>query len=130
MESKEPSTMHGTIHGPGYSGDNGISSAFTLSSGQRFADDYHIFAVEWEPNEVRFYVDKDLYATRTQADLPKGAQWVFNHPFFILLNLAVGGNWPGPPDSTTIFPASMRVEYVRVYQLSNTQPAAFAHEGR
>jgi beta-glucanase (GH16 family) len=124
MENKEASTIHGTIHGPGYSGDNGITSAYTLAGGKRFADDYHIFAVEWEPNAIRFYVDSDLYATRTPADLPKGAPWAFDHPFFIILNLAVGGKWPGPPDSTTVFPASMLVDYIRVYHMVYNNSAA------
>jgi beta-glucanase (GH16 family) len=126
MENKEASTIHGTIHGPGYSGDKGITSAYSLSRGKRFADDYHIFAVEWEPNAIRFYVDSDLYATRTPADLPNGAQWVFDHPFFIILNLAVGGKWPGPPDSTTVFPASMFVDYIRVYHITYNQSTARA----
>jgi beta-glucanase (GH16 family) len=113
---REPSTVHGTIHGPGYSGGAGIGAAFNLSSGERFADGYHIFAVEWEPNEIRWYVDGSLYQTRTPKDLPAGSNWVFDHPFFIILNVAVGGNWPGKPDSTTVFPQMMLVDYVRVYQ--------------
>jgi beta-glucanase (GH16 family) len=75
-----------------------------------------VFAVEWGPQEVRFYVDDNLYATRRPADLPAGAHWVYDHPFFILLNLAVGGNWPGNPDNTTKFPQKMLVDYVRVYR--------------
>jgi beta-glucanase (GH16 family) len=121
---KELSTVHGTIHGPGYSAAKGISSAYVIPDGRRFADDFHVFAVEWEPKTIRFYVDSDLYATRTPEDLPTGAQWVYEHPFFILLNLAVGGNWPGPPDATTSFPASMLVDYVRVYQRSSAQGAS------
>jgi beta-glucanase (GH16 family) len=113
---KEPSTVHGTIHGPGYSGDKGPSAAFSLPGRRRFAHDFHLFAVEWEPQQIRFYVDDALYATRTPGDLPAGAKWVYDHPFFILLNVAVGGNWPGPPDSTTRFPQKMLVDYVRVYQ--------------
>jgi beta-glucanase (GH16 family) len=120
---KEPATMHGTIHGPGYSGSAGVSSAYALANERRFADDYHVFAVEWEPTAIRFYVDDDLYATRTPADLPSGTKWVFDHPFFVLLNLAVGGNWPGPPDAATAFPASMLVDYVRVYQRPGASPA-------
>lgn len=116
---KELSMVHGTIHGPGYSAAAGISSPYVLTGGRRFADDYHLFVVEWEPNAIRFYVDNDLYATRTPADLPSGAGWVYDHPFFILLNLAVGGNWPGPPDVSTTFPATMLVDYVRVYQRAN-----------
>jgi len=112
----EPSIAHGTIHGPGYSGDHGIGSPFTLSSNQRFSDSFHVFAVEWEPQEIRFYVDNNLYATRRPSDLPQGAKWVYDHPFFILLNLAIGGNWPGNPDETTEFPQKMLVDYVRVYR--------------
>jgi beta-glucanase (GH16 family) len=113
---KEPSVVHGTIHGPGYSGAGGIGSSFSLPGNPSFADDFHIFAVEWEPNVIRFYVDDHLYATRTPADLPKGAKWVYDHPFFILLNVAVGGEWPGNPDATSIFPQAMLVDYVRVYE--------------
>jgi beta-glucanase (GH16 family) len=115
---REPSTVHGTIHGPGYSGDNGIGKPFTLSGGKRFEDDFHVFALEVEPEIIRWYVDDVLYETRTPADLPKGTKWVYDHPLFIILNLAIGGNWPGDPDVTTKFPQSMLVDYVRVYQLS------------
>ncbi len=112
---KEPATVHGTIHGTGYSGASGIGSYYSLSSG-RFADDFHVFAVEWEPSQIRFYVDANLYASRTPSDLPLGATWAFDHGFYILLNVAVGGTWPGNPDSTTTFPQAMMVDYVRAYQ--------------
>jgi beta-glucanase (GH16 family) len=112
---KEPSLIHGTIHGPGYSGAAGIGSSFALAGDKPFADDFHLFAVEWEPKVIRFYVDDHLYATRTPADLPKEAKWVYDHPFFILLNVAVGGSWPGNPDTTSVFPQTMLVDYVRVY---------------
>lgn len=112
----EPSTVHGTIHGPGYSGAHGIGSPFALPKNKHFSDDFHLFAIEWEPQEIRFYVDKYLYATRRPADLPAGTKWVYDHPFFIILNLAVGGNWPGNPDETTQFPQRMFVDYVRVYR--------------
>jgi beta-glucanase (GH16 family) len=114
---KEPSTVHATIHGPGYSGHvRGISEPYSLPSGA-FADDYHVFAAEWEPAVVRFYVDGNLYSIVTPPNLPLGNQWVFaDHPFKIILNLAVGGDWPGPPDDTTIFPQTMLVDYVRVYK--------------
>ena len=113
---REPSVVHGTFHGPGYSGGNGIGAAFTLTGGKKFSDDFHTFAVEWEPNVVRYYVDGLLYQTRTPADLPPGKTWVFDHPFFIILNVAVGGSWPGNPDATTVFPQQMLVDYVRVYK--------------
>ena len=111
---KEPAVAHGSMHGPGYSGAKGLTASYSLPSG-KFTDDFHIFAVEWEAAAVRFYVDGNLYETRTPADLPAGQAWVFDHPFFVLLNVAVGGDWPGNPDSTTVFPQSMLVDYVRVY---------------
>jgi len=113
---KEPSTVHGTLHGPGYSANDGITASYNLSNGRRFADDFHVFAVEWDANAIRFYVDDALYATRARSDLPAGKKWVFDHPFFLLLNVAVGGDWPGNPDATTVFPQTMRVDYVRIYQ--------------
>jgi beta-glucanase (GH16 family) len=112
----EPSTIHGTIHGPGYSGAHGIGSPFTLPDNRHFSDHFHLFAIEWEPTEIRFYVDDHLYATRRPADLPAGTKWVYDHPFFIILNLAVGGNWPGNPDASTHFPQRMLIDYVRVYR--------------
>ncbi|HET9530206.1 MAG TPA: glycoside hydrolase family 16 protein [Blastocatellia bacterium] len=113
---REPSIVHGTIHGPGYSGGNAIGGPYRLKEGQRFADNFHVFAVEWEPGQIRWYVDGEMYQRRTPADLPKDAKWVFDHPFFIILNVAVGGNWPGAPDRTTEFPQKMEVDYVRVYK--------------
>ena len=113
---KEPALVHGTIHGPGYSGANRIGAAYGVSGGPAIADNFHVFAVEWEPNAIRFYVDEHLYTTRTSADLPKGAKWVYDHPFFLLLNVAVGGGWPGSPDASSTFPQEMLVDYVRVYR--------------
>ena len=65
---------------------------------------------------IRFYVDDHLYATRTPAELPTGTTWVYGHPFFLIMNVAVGGSWPGNPDGTTVFPQTMLVDYVRVYK--------------
>jgi beta-glucanase (GH16 family) len=112
---KEPAIVHGSLHGPGYSGGNPLGAAYTLPGGQKFADAFHVFAVEWETNVIRFYVDDHLYETRTPADVPAGARWVYDHPFYLLLNVAVGGQWPGAPDQTTVFPQTMSVDYVRVY---------------
>jgi beta-glucanase (GH16 family) len=110
---REPALVHGTIHGPGYSGGDGIGAALS-STGGAFADDFHVFGVEWEPQVIRWYVDGKLYQTRTPADLPAGTRWVFDHPFFMLVNLAVGGSWPGNPDDTTRFPQELLVDWVRV----------------
>ena len=125
---KEPGLVHGTIHGPGYSGANSIGAPYDLPGDQRFADDFHVFAVEWEPDVIRFYVDDHLYETRTPAGLPKGTKWVYDHPFFVLLNVAVGGGWPGNPDATTVFPQTMLVDYVRVYaRTSSVAPNSVQH---
>jgi beta-glucanase (GH16 family) len=112
---REPAIVHGTIHGPGYSGANAVGAPYGLTSG-KFSDGFHVFAVEWEPNRIRWYVDGQLYQTRTPADLPAGSVWVYDHPFFLLLNVAVGGYWPGDPDSNSVFPQKMYVDYVRVYK--------------
>lgn len=110
---RAPTAVRGTIHGPGYCGDDGVWADYFLSKG-RFADDFHVFAIEWEPGQIRWYVDDNLYSTRGPQDV--GGEWVFEHPFFIILNLAVGGRWPGYPDETTTFPQRMLVDYVRVFQ--------------
>ncbi len=112
----EPSRVHGSLHGPGYSGGNPLTGVFDLPNQARFSDDYHVFAIEWEPQTMRFYVDNNLYETQTAGDLPLGKTWAFDHPFFLVLNVAVGGYWPGSPKATTQFPTSMMVDYVRVYR--------------
>ncbi|GAA0621525.1 glycoside hydrolase family 16 protein [Kutzneria viridogrisea] len=109
----EPGTVHGTIHGPGYSGSGGVGAGYGLPGGQAFADGFHTFAIDWAPDRISWSVDGNVYQTRTPADVA-GKQWVFNHPFFIILNLAVGGYWPGNPDGNTQFPARLVVDYVHV----------------
>jgi beta-glucanase (GH16 family) len=115
---REPSINHGSLHGPGYFGGNSLTGSYALSDAQRFSDDFHVFALEWSPNVLRFLVDGNVYESKTPADMPasKGSRWVFDHPSFMLLNVAVGGNWPGSPDDTTVFPQTMLVDYVRVYE--------------
>jgi beta-glucanase (GH16 family) len=112
----DPHTIYSTLHGPGYSGSDGISKKFPLPDGAAIDSGFHVYAVEWAPNDLKFYFDGDLIAERTPADLPRGATWVYEHPFFIILNVAVGGAWPGNPDETTLFPQQMLVDYVRVYR--------------
>jgi beta-glucanase (GH16 family) len=113
---KDPSTAYGSLHGPGYNGSRGYRGEYRLPGTVEFADAFHTFSIEWEPNVVRFYVDDDLYATQTPKKLPPDGKWVFDHPFFIILNCAVGGSWPGSPDATTQFPQEMLIDYVRVYK--------------
>ncbi|MEU1624920.1 family 16 glycosylhydrolase [Streptomyces sp. NPDC020096] len=109
---KEPGSVHGTIHGPGYSGSGGLGAGYTLPGGKAFADDFHVFAVDWSPTSITWSVDGTPYETRTPADAGSN-KWVFNHPFFIILNLAIGGDWPGSPDASASFPQTMTVDYVR-----------------
>ncbi|GAB4085252.1 glycoside hydrolase family 16 protein [Myceligenerans cantabricum] len=109
----EPHLVHGTLHGPGYSGGGGIGASYQHPQGWSFADDFHTFAIDWNADEIVWSVDGEVYQTRTPADVP--GEWVYNQSFFMILNVAVGGEWPGPPDGTTQFPQEMVVDYVRVY---------------
>ncbi len=113
---REPMVVHGTVHGPGYSGAEGIGAPFKLGKKQAFADDFHVFSTEWSENKISFYVDGKQYKTITPSNLPSGKKWVYEHPFFLLLNFAVGGPWGGNPDETSVFPQTMLIDYVRVYQ--------------
>jgi len=113
LRGQNPTTILGTVHGPGYSGGQSISKSYTLKNG-RFDTEFHVFGIEWGPEYVNFYVDNVLYNQITPADV-KG-EWVFNKPFFILINMAVGGNFVGAPNSETVFPQTMLVDYVRVYK--------------
>jgi len=115
---REPNTVHGTVHGPGYSGGNGIGGGHTYT--EPLSNNYHVYAIEWEPDEIRWYFDDTQYFTLTHDLLPADAPWVFDHPFFLIMNVAVGGYWPDYPDETTTFPQTMHVDYVRVYQTPNT----------
>ena len=113
---REPLTIHGHIHGPGYSGAGGPGAAFHLDEPPSEA--FHHYAVEWEPTELRFFVDGEHYLTLTPDDV--NGEWVYDHPFFLIVNLAVGGRWPGYPDGTTVFPQGLSIDYIRVYGLPET----------
>jgi len=112
---REPSTVHGSVHGPGYSGAHPITGTYSLPKGRSLSDDFHVFAVVWTEGSIQFLIDDEPYEEATPASVP-GKRWVFDKPFFLLMNLAIGGNWPGPPDTSTKFPLEMIVDYVRVYQ--------------
>jgi beta-glucanase (GH16 family) len=118
-KTSDQGTDHGTIHGPlgggDYNGGVGVGGTYTLPSGA-LADNFHIYAIEWTPNQIKWFLDTNQFFTATPSSLPGGATWVFTQPQFFILNLAVGGNWPGYPDGTTVFPQQMLVDYVRVYQ--------------
>jgi beta-glucanase (GH16 family) len=116
QRGQQPSVTHGSVHGPGYSGGNAITKPYGLQNG-RFDTDYHIYAVEWGENYIDFFVDNFLYQRITPDDVT--GEWVYNQPFYILLNVAVGGNFVGFPTAGTPFPQSMYVDYVRVYKQKN-----------
>ena len=109
-----PSRVSGALHGPGYSGGNPLGGGYSLPNGG-FNTDFHLFAVEWTKNSVTWSVDGIEYMTKTSGNVPSGGDWVFDHPFFIILNVAVGGGFVGPPNSSTVFPQTMLIDYVRVY---------------
>jgi beta-glucanase (GH16 family) len=112
----KPTEVFGTIHGPGFAGGNSISKKFNLSN-DRFDTGFHVFGIEWTENYVNWYVDNTLYNQITRQDVEKKeGEWVFDNSFYMLLNLAVGGNLPGEPDANTAYPQRMIVDYVRVYQ--------------
>ncbi|MBN2083784.1 MAG: glycoside hydrolase family 16 protein [Anaerolineales bacterium] len=111
---REPNRVYGTVHGPGYSGGNGVGGFATAADGT-LSDSFHTYAIEWEPGGIRWYLDDREYF-RVDPGMVSG-EWVYDFPFFLILNLAVGGDWPGYPDETTRFPQFLRVDYVRVYQL-------------
>jgi beta-glucanase (GH16 family) len=115
---KEPAMAHGTVHGPGYSGSRGITAQYALPGSPPLADDFHVYSIEWSPDLIRFFLDGTAYARVTPASLTNGAVWVYDHPFFLLLDVAVGGAWPGNPDQTTVFPQDMLIDWVRVSQRS------------
>jgi len=110
---RQPERLYGTLHGPGYSGSNGYGKTIDLPA--PIADDFHVFAVDWQEDRIVWTVDGTVYNTATPADVAPN-DWAYNHPFYLLLNLAVGGNFGGAVSAETAFPASMVVDYVRVYQ--------------
>ena len=116
FRGQEPELVHGTLHGPGYSGGEPISATFPLPDGQTFADDFHIFTVEWDPSRITFSVDFEVYQATNSADVSARGDWVYNHEFFVLLNLAVGGGYVGPVGPDTVFPATVLVDYVRIFE--------------
>ncbi len=110
---QEPTKVLGSVHGPGYSGANAITKSYSLLN-DRFDTGFHIFGIEWGPDYINYYVDDVLYNQITPSNV-KG-EWVFDHPFYIIINLAVGGNFVGAPNSETVLPQTMLVDYVRVYK--------------
>jgi len=113
LRGQKPSIINGTLHGPGYSGANAISGSYALQY-DRFDVGYHIFAVEWDVKKIDFFVDGFLYKRIERTGVP--GEWVYDHDFFMILNVAVGGNYLGNPSADTPFPQTMTIDYVRVYK--------------
>lgn len=111
---REPGIQHGSLHGPGYSDGSSITAKYSLPKGQKLSDDFHVYAIIWSEKSIEYLFDGHAYLKVMPAMLPAGKPWVFNRLFYLLLNVAVGGSWPGSPDGSTRFPQEMIVDYVRV----------------
>ena len=118
MESRgqQPNIIHGSVHGPGYSAGAAITKSYGYEN-DRFDKDFHVFAIEWGEDFIHYYVDETLCQVIEPEDLT--GEWVYDHPFFIILNVAVGGDYVGFPTSQTPFPQTMLVDYVKVYKEVN-----------
>ena len=115
-----PQMIRATVHGPRYYGANGLWHDFLLPDGGRVDDSgFHTYGIIWSPGMIQFYVDDpaDVYYVQDANDIPAGGEWVFDHPFYLLMNLAVGGDWPGAPNASTPNPSDLLVDYVRVYKI-------------
>ena len=113
-QGQRPKRVFGTLHGPGYSGGESISGDFELDGDETFADDFHVFAVDWDPGRIVFSVDGEVYHSVNSSSVP--GDWVFDHEFFVILNLAVGGTLGGPVGPDTVFPAKILIDYVRIFE--------------
>ncbi|MEM9986951.1 MAG: glycoside hydrolase family 16 protein [Bacteroidota bacterium] len=115
LRGQQPNIALGSLHGPGYSAGNAITGSFSMVDG-RFDTEFHLYAVEWFEDRIDFFIDDFLYQRITREDIPDDAEWVYDQPFYLLLNVAVGGTFVGFPSSQTPFPQTMTVDYVRVYE--------------
>jgi beta-glucanase (GH16 family) len=128
LRGQAPAVVNGSLHATGYSGGSAITAQYTCQVPPvcatppctplcPFDEDFHVFAVEVEANRIRFEVDGSVYHEVRQELMPRGSSWPFDKPFFVILNVAVGGSFVGAPDVSTVFPQTMLVDYVRYYQL-------------
>jgi beta-glucanase (GH16 family) len=112
---QEPTIVHGSIHGPGYSGSEAVTKEYEFLN-ERLDTEFHIYGIEWDEGSINFYVDGFLYNTITPDDEDVTGDWVFDKPFFMLLNMAVGGSFVGSPTLDTVFPQTLEIDYIRVYE--------------
>lgn len=113
---QEPNVNHGSLHGPGHSGAAAYTSRYELPQG-RLDTGFHTYAIEWTPSEIRWYLDDVLFHSARPENIT--GEWVYNHPFYLILNIAVGGGFVGPVGPDTEFPQSMIIDYVHVYQVAS-----------
>nr|WP_229895005.1 discoidin domain-containing protein [Streptomyces galilaeus] len=114
---KDVKTAYSTVHAPAYNGGGGIGSPYTLPGNADFSDDFHTWVADWNSKGITYSLDgRTVFSLdKDEVERTRGP-WIFDHPHYLILNLAVGGDWPGPTDATTPFPSRMLVDYVRVYQ--------------
>ncbi|SDG38204.1 Glycosyl hydrolases family 16 [Psychroflexus sediminis] len=114
-DGSEPTIVHGSVHGPGYSGGNAVTKSYEFMD-ERLDTGFHTYGIEWGKNYINYYVDDVLYNQITPDDEDLTGEWVFNKPFYIIINMAVGGSFVGPPNANTVFPQTLEVDYVKVYE--------------
>ncbi|MFD0931564.1 family 16 glycosylhydrolase [Psychroflexus salinarum] len=114
-DGSEPTVVHGSVHGPGYSGGNAVTKSYEFEN-DRLDTDFHTYGIEWGEDYINYYVDDVLYNQITPDSEDLTGEWVFNKPFYIIINMAVGGSFVGPPNTNTVFPQTLEVDYVRVYE--------------
>ncbi|MEO5875466.1 MAG: glycoside hydrolase family 16 protein, partial [Streptosporangiaceae bacterium] len=114
---KDVKTSYSTLHAPAYNGGNGYGGPYTLPGNADYSNDFHVWAAHWTSTGITFSLDGQTVftAAKSTVEATRGP-WVYDHPFYLILNLAVGGDWPGSPDASTPFPSKMLIDYVRVYQ--------------
>ncbi len=114
---QEPTIVHGSAHMPGNFAGNPLTKSYEVENG-RLDTDFHVYGIEWSPNEINYYIDDVLYQQITPADMDEGSEWVFNdgREMFMILNVAVGGSFVGAPGVDTVYPQTMEVDYVRIYE--------------
>ena len=113
FRGQEVNVLHGSIHGPGHFAGNAFTRRYVLPEG-RLDSDFHTYSVEWEPDEIRWYLDGELYHQARRGQVP--GEWVYDHEFFMILNVAVGGTFVGPVGPDLTFPRTMLVDWVRVHE--------------
>ncbi len=116
LDGSHPALLHANLHGPSGSGPYSFNNTFQLPAGGSFSHGFHVYGLDWSPSLLSWYVDGNLFASVSRDQFSTGSLWVFDRPFIILFNLAVGGDLPGSPDQSTTFPQKLLIDYVRIYQ--------------